>query len=86
MILHIFKAALICVSYSLDAKNGDEEILHDLPCVTHLNQLLCTGYGNSYPTQSIDTFIEDNKALLRRMYGVLQEPRVGKRTLAESTR
>eukprot|EP00090_Calanus_glacialis_P040546 TRINITY_DN70763_c0_g1_i1.p1 TRINITY_DN70763_c0_g1~~TRINITY_DN70763_c0_g1_i1.p1 ORF type:complete len:144 (+),score=17.98 TRINITY_DN70763_c0_g1_i1:109-540(+) len=79
-------AVFLCVSYSLDAKNGDEDIIHDLPCVTRLNQLLCTSYGNSYPTQPIDTFILDNKALLRRMYGVLQEPRIGKRTLAESTR
>ena len=86
MILHIFKAALLCVSNSLDGKNGDEEIIRDLPCVTRLHQLLCTSYGNSYPTQSIDIFIADNKALLRRIYGVLQEPRIGKRTLAESTR
>jgi hypothetical protein len=86
MILQIFKAGFLCVSSALDAKNGDEEVIRDLPCVTRLNQLLCTSYGNSYPTQSIDIFIKDNKALLRRMYGVLQEPRIGKRTLAESTR
>ena len=74
------------ISYALDAKNGEGEIIRNLPCIDRHNQLFCTGYGNSYPTQYIDKFIEDNKALLRRMYGVLQEPRIGTRTLEQSTR
>ena len=42
--------------------------------------------GISYPGQNIDKFIEDNKALLRRMYGVMQEVTLPSRTLEESTR
>ena len=38
-----------------------------------LNQLVCTGAGSSYPDNSISTFITDNKALLRRMFGENQE-------------
>jgi len=77
---------LLPLTYCLDAKNGEEEILRNLPCVTRLNQLFCTSTGSSYPVNSIDKFIVDNKALLRRMYGVLQEPRIPTRTLEESTR
>merc|ERR1719427_425990 len=51
------------------------EIVSGLPCVKKLNQLYCGSAGNSYPVTSIDKFIDDNKALLRRMYGELQEPR-----------
>ena len=40
-----------------------------------LPQLSCGSAGNTYPSDSIDQFIDDNKALIRRMYGELQEPR-----------
>merc|ERR1719427_2558333 len=56
------------------------EIVSGLPCVKKLNQLYCGSAGNSYPVTSIDKFIDDNKALLRRMYGELQEPRTFKQT------
>jgi len=68
-------------------KNGDNppphrggEILRGLPCVKRLqqgkiNKLSCGSAGNTYPSDSIDQFIDDNKALIRRMYGELQEPR-----------
>jgi len=46
-----------------------------LPCVKRLQQLSCGSAGNTYPSDSIDQFIDDNKALIRRMYGELQEPR-----------
>ena len=59
----------------MDVNNGGGEIIRGLPCVRRLNQLSCGGAGNSYPSKSIDKFIDDNKALLRRMYGVVQEPR-----------
>jgi len=84
--LFLILILLLPLTYCLDAKNGDEEILRNLPCVTRLNQLFCTSTGSSYPVNSIDKFIVDNKALLRRMYGVLQEPRIATRTLEESTR
>jgi len=63
-------------------KNGDNppphrggEIVRGLPCVKRLQQLSCGSAGNTYPSDSIDQFIDDNKALIRRMYGELQEPR-----------
>ena len=59
----------------MDADNGGGNVIRDLPCVMRLNQLSCTGAGNAFPTKAIATFIDDNKALLRRMYGELQEPR-----------
>ena len=38
-------------------------------------QLSCGSAGNTYPSDNIDQFIDNNKALIRRMYGELQEPR-----------
>jgi len=59
----------------MDINNGGGEIFRGLPCVKRLNQLFCGSAGNSYPQTKIHTFIDDNKALLRRMYGELQTPR-----------
>eukprot|EP00092_Neocalanus_flemingeri_P076819 GFUD01095312.1.p1 GENE.GFUD01095312.1~~GFUD01095312.1.p1 ORF type:complete len:269 (+),score=61.87 GFUD01095312.1:236-1042(+) len=59
----------------MDADNGNGNILRGLPCVKRLNQLVCSSAGNIYPEGSISTFIDDNKALLRRMYGEVQIPR-----------
>jgi len=91
MARHIYLNALIWapllhITYCIDAKNGDDQIIRNLPCVTRLNQLFCTSTGVSYPDKSINHFIDQNKALLRRMYGVLQEPSIASRTLEESTR
>jgi len=66
---------LLPFSLSMDADNGEGNLIRDLPCVMRLNQLSCTGSGNSFPNTAIATYIDDNKALLRRMYGELQEPR-----------
>jgi len=41
------------------------------PCVQRFNQLYCVGKGLEYPTDAIDSYIDDNKALMRRMYGNL---------------
>jgi len=56
------------------------EIVRGLPCVKRLqqgkiNKLSCGSAGNTYPSDNIDQFIDNNKALIRRMYGELQEPR-----------
>ena len=59
----------------MDQSSNGGEIISGLPCVKRLNQLYCGSAGNSYPSKFIDTFIDDNKALLRRMYGELQEPK-----------
>ena len=56
----------------MDVDNGDG-VIKDLPCTMRLNQLVCTGAGTSYPDTRISTFITDNKALLRRMFGEQQE-------------
>merc|ERR1711990_1345346 len=54
------------------------EIVRGLPCVKKLNQLSCGSAGNSYPREAIDKFIDENKALIKRMYGEPQEPRTVK--------
>jgi len=77
---------LLPLVYSIDAKNGDDAIIRNLPCLTRHNQLYCDNTGSSYPGKSIEKFIEDNKALLRRMYGEIQEVARDSRTLEESTR
>ena len=59
----------------MDVNNGGGEIIRGLPCVKRLNRLSCGGAGKAYPSKSIDKFIDENKGLLRRMYGVVQEPR-----------
>ena len=56
----------------MDVDNGDGNILKDLPCVMRFNQLYCSEAGNNYPKGAITTFADDNKALLRRMFGELQ--------------
>ena len=76
---------------STAAKRGSREIISGLPCVKRLNQLFCGSAGNTYPNKAIDKFIDDNKALLKRMYGELQQPRTVTtvrvvRTFKDSTR
>jgi len=67
-------ASLVSTIYCMDVRNGEGDIIRDLPCVKRLNQLFCGSPGVSYPSTMINGFITDNKALLRRMYGELQEP------------
>jgi len=66
---------LLFFTYCMDQSSSGGEIISGLPCVKRLNQLYCGSAGKSYPSKFIDTFIDDNKALLRRMYGELQEPK-----------
>merc|ERR1712165_688989 len=51
------------------------EIVRGLPCVKKLNQggLSCGSAGQSYPREAVDRFIDENKALIKRMYGEPQE-------------
>jgi len=72
--------------YGMDVNNGNGEIIRGLPCVKRLNQLFCPSAGTSYPTSAIDTFIDDNKALMRRMYGELQETLTVTRTTVRVVR
>ena len=60
----------------MDVDNGDGgDSLKNLPCVMRFNQLYCSEAGTTYPTSAISTFTDDNKALLRRMFGELQVER-----------
>eukprot|EP00092_Neocalanus_flemingeri_P001646 GFUD01001756.1.p1 GENE.GFUD01001756.1~~GFUD01001756.1.p1 ORF type:complete len:247 (+),score=64.75 GFUD01001756.1:256-996(+) len=70
-------------SWSMDVDNGGGEIIRGLPCVKKYNQLHCGSGGISYPSQGILNFIEDNKALMRRMYGEQQVPRTARRNRRE---
>lgn len=67
------------VSMLLANANGqllNGEVIRGLPCIKRLNQLYCAAGGQAYPTSGIDSYIDDNKALMRRMYGsnVLEVP------------
>jgi len=44
-------------------------------CVIKFNQLYCSEAGTGYPSEGINKYLDDNKALLRRMFGELQEKR-----------
>ena len=44
-------------------------------CRIKFNQLYCTEPGSGYPRDGINKYLDDNKALLRRMFGELQERR-----------
>ena len=59
----------------MDIDNGEGDILRGLPCLFKLSQLSCNGGGSNYPEKAINSFIEDNRALMRRMFGEMQEPK-----------
>ncbi|ODM95494.1 hypothetical protein Ocin01_11183 [Orchesella cincta] len=68
------------------------EILRGLPCIKRLNQLFCPTAGTTYPLNNIERFIDENKALIKRMYGefIMNSEAyvgpVGSNTLRRSTR
>merc|ERR1719466_511643 len=65
---YIIAVLVQLVPYSIsNTESQGGEIISGLPCVKRLNQLYCGSAGKSYPAKSIDKFIDDNKALLRRM-------------------
>ncbi|XP_058814843.1 protein spaetzle 3 [Topomyia yanbarensis] len=45
------------------------DVIKGVPCVKKNHQLFCPTAGNSYPIDKIETFIDENKALMKRMYG-----------------
>ena len=49
---------------------GGANILQNLPCTLQYNQLKCSGPGSDYPASAISRYVDDNKALLRRMSGI----------------
>lgn len=56
----------LSVALGLDIQ-GD--VISGVPCVKKYHQLYCPTSGNTYPIDKIEKFIDDNKALMRRMYG-----------------
>ncbi|XP_063243730.1 protein spaetzle 3 isoform X2 [Bacillus rossius redtenbacheri] len=48
------------------------ELIRGAPCIKRFNQLFCPTAGNSYPIDRIELFIDENKALMKRMYGEFQ--------------
>ncbi|XP_067623429.1 protein spaetzle 3-like [Eurosta solidaginis] len=56
----------LSVALGLDVR-GD--VIKGVPCIKRYHQLYCPTAGNSYPIDKIERFIDDNKALMRRMYG-----------------
>merc|ERR1719397_231822 len=67
---------LVAVLVSVSAVGGvaqTGEIIRGLPCIKRLNQLFCPSAGSSYPASAINKYIDDNRALMRRMYGEIQQ-------------
>ncbi|XP_055344830.1 protein spaetzle 4-like isoform X2 [Paramacrobiotus metropolitanus] len=52
--------------------------LHDIPCDLSRPDKPCTLPGKSYPWFAMNSYIEDNKAMLKRMYGDTCERDAGK--------
>lgn len=80
LLLLIAAALSVLVAHfpqAASSQNVNGEVVRGLPCVKRLNQLYCdNGGGFDYPTSAIDTFIDDNKKLMRRMYGSLIQEEV----------
>lgn len=64
------------VSALVSSQDIRGEVTRGLPCIKRLNQLYCHNGGSAYPEDQITVFIDDNKALMRRMYGNLVEPSI----------
>lgn len=47
-----------------------------LPCIRKYNQLYCDQGGFNYPMSKIENFIDENKSLIKRMYGTLVQEQV----------
>lgn len=64
--LKLILAILWATSNTLESS---AEISRGFPCVRRLNQLYCPSPGQNYPQEKIETFIDENKALIKRMFG-----------------
>ncbi|XP_050446730.1 protein spaetzle 3 [Cataglyphis hispanica] len=45
------------------------DLVRGVPCIKRYHQLFCPTAGNTYPIERIERFIDENKALMKRMYG-----------------
>jgi len=67
----------------------DNDLLQGLPCTLTNHQLKCSDRGQTYPVEAITEYVEDNKALLRRMFGVTgtrESPKTIKKTTIKIVR
>eukprot|EP00096_Caligus_rogercresseyi_P008119 TRINITY_DN2649_c0_g1_i2.p1 TRINITY_DN2649_c0_g1~~TRINITY_DN2649_c0_g1_i2.p1 ORF type:complete len:258 (+),score=58.30 TRINITY_DN2649_c0_g1_i2:71-844(+) len=71
----IFIAAGISLSVSDPVTSeGASSVPNGLPCVRMHNQLRCSSPGAAYPVGKISSFIDEHKALVKRMFGDMVEP------------
>ncbi|KAG7205532.1 hypothetical protein KM043_007510 [Ampulex compressa] len=57
------------------------DLVRGAPCIKRYHQLFCPTAGNTYPIERIERFIDENKALMKRMYGDFEmSPRYGATT------
>lgn len=78
--------AMVSITLSMDVNNQNGEIIRGLPCIKRLNQLFCPSAGSTYPEAAIGKYIVDNKALMRRMFGELQQQKTVTRTTVRVVR
>ncbi|CAD6234682.1 GSCOCG00002051001-RA-CDS [Cotesia congregata] len=45
------------------------DVVKGTPCIKKYHQLFCPTAGKTYPKERIELFIDENKALMKRMYG-----------------
>ncbi|XP_047535622.1 protein spaetzle 3 [Vanessa atalanta] len=65
----LWTALSLALGYELQG-----QIIRGVPCVKRNFQLYCPTAGNTYPIDKIETFIDENKALIKRMYGSFTIP------------
>lgn len=65
----LWTALSLALGYELQG-----QVIRGVPCVKRNYQLYCPTAGNTYPSDKIETFIDENKALIKRMYGSFETP------------
>ncbi|XP_063365636.1 protein spaetzle 3 [Cydia amplana] len=65
----LWTALSVALGYELQG-----QIIRGVPCVKRNYQLYCPTAGNTYPLDKIEEFIDENKALIKRMYGSFATP------------
>ncbi|XP_067125890.1 protein spaetzle 3-like [Centruroides vittatus] len=69
LLTSILKCTIIFMLIFTGDREARGEILRGYPCIRRLHQLYCATPGNKYPIERIKLFIDENKALMRRMFG-----------------
>ncbi|KAJ2945554.1 hypothetical protein O0L34_g374 [Tuta absoluta] len=69
----LWTALSLALGYELQG-----QVIRGVPCVKRNFQLYCPTAGNTYPLDKIENFIDENKALIKRMYGSFATPGGGR--------